>query len=84
MYLGPDVVLTAAHCMDDARTVEVEAGGHSLSAHEDSKQIRNSANFVVHERWSTLTNANDIALIFISPPLNLTGTLSFVHFMTFE
>lgn len=58
--------------MDEARTVEVEAGGHSLLANEDTKQIRNSIDFEVHNHWSTLTNANDVALIFLSPPLNLT------------
>ncbi len=56
-------ILTAAHCLDGALNVEVVAGAHNIRVDEPEQQIRNSRDFIMHEDFSSVLKANDVAII---------------------
>ncbi|KAF2895636.1 hypothetical protein ILUMI_10546 [Ignelater luminosus] len=64
-------ILTAAHCVDGARSVEVVCGAHNIRQEESTQQVRKSSDLKVHEGWDSWQIINDVALIHLSEPLEL-------------
>ena len=71
--LSENVVVTAAHCLDDADSVKIIAGAHMWREDEDTQQVRISTDFTVHEDWSTATLNNDIAIARFEEPFDFSG-----------
>jgi len=74
-----DVVLTAAHCVDSASSVEVTAGAHRIQQIEPSQQTIVSRNIIVHENWDPSTLSYDIALVILPTKFNLDDTVQLVN-----
>ncbi|XP_058455748.1 trypsin-2-like [Malaya genurostris] len=75
-------VLTAAHCKETTFEVgwlEVVAGKFNMQRVENSEQRRNVSAFLVHEdRAPGFVGPNDIALIRLDEPLNITDDVSII------
>ncbi|XP_046450095.1 trypsin-1-like [Daphnia pulex] len=71
--LDDSTILNAAHCVRgvDPASMLIVAGEHSLSQESGLEQKRFVINTTVHERYDFLTYENDISLIFLESPLDL-------------
>jgi secreted trypsin-like serine protease len=71
--ISPSWVITAAHCMKDviASDINVYAGSNDLWS---GNQIRNGLRVIVHPNYDPNTLSNDIALIKLSSPLDVTNS----------
>lgn len=71
--ISPTTVLTAAHCLSgvDPATVKVWSGVSTTSSASDAKAIP-AAGLVVHPGYDQASLANDIALIQLARPVDLT------------
>ncbi|XP_077565118.1 trypsin-1-like [Haemaphysalis longicornis] len=72
--IAPDIILTAAHCVDDttADTLSVQAGLLDLKNPPSYSQRRSVAGLIVHESFSRMSN--DIAVLRLDSPFNLTAS----------
>ncbi|XP_048515555.1 uncharacterized protein LOC105686124 [Athalia rosae] len=70
--LSNEWILTAAHCVDTARSIEVVVGAHDMVRRLDTGSRVNGKRWFTHEDWDTETLANDIALIELEKPLEFT------------
>ncbi|XP_071053395.1 brachyurin-like [Onthophagus taurus] len=70
--ISPTTILTAAHCVDGASSVQVRLGAHSVSAVESTQVRITSERFTVHSGWDADTLFNDIALVHLpeAAPIN--------------
>ena len=78
-FTAPNVVLSAAHCIDGARQVKVLAGAHDRSVNEPEQQELTATRFAVHEDWAPILADNDIALVYLDEDFEMNenvGTLS--------
>jgi trypsin len=68
-------VVTAAHCVDGARTrnLRVVAGDHNRNVNEGVEQTVTLARIVEHPNYNPSTSENDIALLELSSPLILSS-----------
>ncbi|XP_032778042.2 trypsin alpha-3 [Daphnia magna] len=67
-------ILDAAHCVDgvnDVTIFRVVAGEHDLSQISGLEQHRAVSGFLIHADYNKKTSANDIALIYLATPLDL-------------
>ena len=62
VLIRPDVVLTAAHCLDGGNAFSVENGEESVMIKE----------IIMHERYNEYVASNDIGLIFLEYPMSAT------------
>ncbi|XP_030072594.1 acrosin [Microcaecilia unicolor] len=66
-------VLTAAHCFRNMKgsspSWKLLIGAYQLSDLDDNVQIRHIKSFLIHEKYSPHTEANDIALILLNAPV---------------
>ncbi|XP_046441774.1 transmembrane protease serine 9-like [Daphnia pulex] len=71
--LNETTVLTAAHCVDGAvvRALRVVAGEHSLNNESGLEQNRDVAFYSMHPRYTASTWEDDIALIVLTEPFDL-------------
>ena len=72
-------VLTAAHCLTRAstRTLRVVAGLHQrLNVNTGRTQIMRVSRIFIHERYSSRTQANDIAILRLCQPFQLNNYVS--------
>ncbi|WP_018414720.1 trypsin-like serine protease [Teredinibacter turnerae] len=71
--IGPDVVLTAAHCVENASTesLQVYAGSYDLNNRNGDGQLVNVRKIRIHEEYNTRTLVNDIAVVFLAAPVDL-------------
>ncbi|EFX77151.1 trypsin [Daphnia pulex] len=71
--LNETTVLTAAHCVDGAviRALRVVAGEHSLNDKSGLEQNRDVAFYSMHPRYTASTWEDDIALIVLTEPFDL-------------
>jgi len=68
--LNNDYILTAAHCVDSAKSVEVVLGAHNIRENEEEqmKYVVPKSNIKYHERWSSTLIRNDIAVLKLDTP----------------
>uniref|UniRef100_A0A8C6WG15 pancreatic elastase n=1 Tax=Neogobius melanostomus TaxID=47308 RepID=A0A8C6WG15_9GOBI len=66
-------VMTAAHCVDTARTWRIVLGDHDISNHEGSEQYMSVSNVYIHPDWdrNRPSAGNDIALLRLSSEATL-------------
>ena len=74
-FTAPDVVLTAAHCIDDASLARVLAGAHDRSLNEPGQQELKATRFIIHPDWNAFTVNCDIGLIFLDQEFEMTETV---------
>uniref|UniRef100_A0A336LZ85 CSON008724 protein n=1 Tax=Culicoides sonorensis TaxID=179676 RepID=A0A336LZ85_CULSO len=69
--LNNDYILTAAHCVDEAISVEVILGAQNIRENEPSQKIYQvpKANIKFHEQWSSSNIRNDIAVLKVGTPI---------------
>lgn len=70
--IHPNWVLTAAHCLDDGiTTIGLTFGEHDRYTNSGHEQSRTSSSFKLHEMYNDSTSENDVALIYVSPAVEL-------------
>lgn len=71
--LNETTILTAAHCVDGAvvRALRIVAGEHSLNEESGLEQNRDVLVYLMHPRYIASTWEDDIALILLTEPLDL-------------
>jgi secreted trypsin-like serine protease len=70
--INKDYILTAAHCLDSARTIDVTAGAYDRSKPEGTEVTLRSTTFTIHPTWNSATLAGDLGVIRLPTSLNLT------------
>uniref|UniRef100_A0A6A7FNN4 Transmembrane protease serine 9-like n=1 Tax=Hirondellea gigas TaxID=1518452 RepID=A0A6A7FNN4_9CRUS len=70
--ISEEWILTAAHCMDGARTAEVVLGAQNIDKYEASQVTVYSTDFTVHEYYNPSLITDDLALIHLSEPITFT------------
>ncbi|XP_072308922.1 coagulation factor VII-like [Eucyclogobius newberryi] len=75
VFLGPDWVLTAAHCLEDIEQHHLEAvvGEHDVDLSEGSEQRVRVSAIHVHTSYNPRTADNDIALLRMATPIAVTA-----------
>lgn len=76
--LSNEWILTSAHCVKRATRIQAHFGTHKfLNILEEGRQIRTigSNDFYIHPRYSPLHFSNDIALLKIPRPIELSDTI---------
>ncbi|MED6286558.1 hypothetical protein CHARACLAT_007249 [Characodon lateralis] len=68
-------VLTAAHCIRSSLQYRVALGKHNLVENENGSVFLAPANIIVHENWNSFLIRNDIALIKLVAPVELSDTI---------
>ncbi|EFA04558.1 brachyurin [Tribolium castaneum] len=56
-------ILTAAHCVDDAKSFNIQLGSVSLSTFDKHRVNVNATDFVIHPDFNSTTAQNNVALI---------------------
>lgn len=78
--IHPSVVLTAAHCIDSIKPgkLVVRAGDWDLSTNDEMypHQDRSVHSVVIHKKFSKHSLQNDIALLILSSPVELTENVN--------
>ncbi|KAJ8954188.1 hypothetical protein NQ318_005783 [Aromia moschata] len=67
--VSKNYILTAAHCVEKALTVEIILGAQQILETEETQQLRTSSEFIVHEDWDEEALINDIAFVKLSEPV---------------
>ncbi|NXE99930.1 CATG protein, partial [Menura novaehollandiae] len=72
--IGPDAVLSAAHCVDKKGTVKITVtlGAHDITKKESSQQKFHVGQWVIHPKYSNHTLENDIVLLKLKPKAKIT------------
>ncbi|RWS24007.1 plasminogen activator sPA-like protein [Leptotrombidium deliense] len=73
--INNNYILTAAHCVPDLKPSEfrIVLGAHNLKASTGYEVIATASKIIAHERYDSRRMSNDIALIRLSKPLDLSG-----------
>jgi len=71
-----DWVLTAAHCIYSAMTATVVVGTKELAKVDATMQFTAADKFIPHEDWDRETFLNDIGLIHLSKPFELSAAVA--------
>ena len=65
--------MTAAHCTDGSKGVDVLLGAHNINHNENTQVTIRSQNIVTHEHWQPNRIHNDIGLIQLAEKAPLSG-----------
>ncbi|OBS67665.1 hypothetical protein A6R68_03826, partial [Neotoma lepida] len=69
-------VLTAAHCINKDLTYRVALGKYNLTVEDEEGSLYSGVDTIyVHEKWNALFVWNDIAIIKLSEPVELSDTI---------
>ncbi|XP_021486965.1 chymotrypsin-C [Meriones unguiculatus] len=69
-------VLTAAHCINKSFTYRVGLGKYNLSVEDEEGSLYAAVDTIyVHEKWNSLLLVNDIAIIKLAEPVELSDTI---------
>ncbi|XP_002722389.4 chymotrypsin-C [Oryctolagus cuniculus] len=69
-------VLTAAHCISNTLTYRVALGKNSLVEEDEAGSVVVGVDSIyVHEKWNSFLVSNDIALIKLAEPVELSDTI---------
>jgi secreted trypsin-like serine protease len=72
-------ILTAAHCVDGARTVDVVMGAHNIRDGSEATQVTmTSTDLKAHEQYSPSTIMNDIGIIKLPSSISITSAIKTV------
>ena len=72
--ISEEWVMTAGHCADGAKSVEVMLGAHNVREDaEDGRMEIISTDIVQHESYNPFLIHNDIALIHLPQPIEFNG-----------
>ncbi|MGU0781529.1 trypsin-like serine protease, partial [Pseudomonas aeruginosa] len=69
-------MLTAAHCTDGARSIEVVMGAHNIRLEESSQVSVRTTDYFVHEEWNPSTLSNDVSVIRLPSPVTFNGYIN--------
>ena len=69
-FQGPEIVLTAAHCIYGGESALITLGAHNFSMFEPSRIEVPSQNFIIHPGFSPSELNNDLALVELSVSIN--------------
>ncbi|XP_043917903.1 trypsin-3-like [Protopterus annectens] len=75
-------VLTAAHCLTDAKQTMIVAGEYSLSTFEGTEQFFKTSRIFVHPDYNSSNKNADIMLIMLNRPAQLNRFVSIVALPT--
>lgn len=71
-----DIVITAAHCMEETTSVMIVAGAHYLSTEADGEARVMGAEVAIHPSYNIpVSTNNDIAIIRLSKPIKFSDTI---------
>ncbi|NXS67196.1 FA7 factor, partial [Pandion haliaetus] len=72
--LSPEWVVTAAHCLEytHPKQLRVRLGEHAINYDEKTEQESGVARIIIHEGYTNGQVNNDIALLSLETPVNLT------------
>jgi secreted trypsin-like serine protease len=70
--VAPDVLLTAAHCVDGYPLASVAIGGHSKK--EWKGEVIPMSKIFVHEDFNGWTMKNDFAIVILEKPTSMNTT----------
>ncbi|XP_054435681.1 chymotrypsin-C [Pteronotus mesoamericanus] len=74
--IANNFVLTAAHCISNARTYRVALGKYNLAVDdEEGSHYVDVDTIFVHEKWNSFLVRNDIALIKLAESVELSDTI---------
>ncbi|CAG5113326.1 Oidioi.mRNA.OKI2018_I69.chr2.g7437.t1.cds [Oikopleura dioica] len=74
--INPEYVITAAHCVAHDKKVTLTFGDQVLHEKETRELSMDSAEFIIHPRYSPTTGQNDIALIKLPRPIAYSSNIS--------
>ncbi|XP_008066815.1 chymotrypsin-C [Carlito syrichta] len=74
--IASNFVLTAAHCISNARTYRVALGKNNLAVEDEEGSLYVGVDTIhVHEKWNSFLVRNDIALIKLAEHVELSDTI---------
>ncbi len=80
--IATEWIVTAAHCLFDEKhtlfapsAIKVTLGEHDRTKTEGTEQLFAIAEVIVHDQYDPWTNNNDIALLRLAVPVNVTPTI---------
>ncbi|VTJ50634.1 Hypothetical predicted protein [Marmota monax] len=73
--ISSNFVLTAAHCISNTLTYRVAVGKNDLTVDEEGSLFVGVDTIYVHEKWNSFLVRNDIALIKLAEPVELSDTI---------
>ncbi|KAM5160819.1 chymotrypsin-C-like [Callospermophilus lateralis] len=73
--ISSNFVLTAAHCISNTLTYRVALGKNDLTVDEEGSLFVGVDTIYVHEKWNSFLVRNDIALIKLAEPVELSDTI---------
>merc|ERR1719500_2548053 len=79
-----NTIITAAHCADGARRVEITAGAHDQSVNEPTQQVVISTSHIEHPDWNSFTLQGDVAILYLDSPLEFTNEIGSIALASAE
>lgn len=74
--IGPNIVLTAAHCFHMPRNPKVRVGDHDLGKKGKEEKVISVKNIYPHMKYNRETMENDIAILLLDEPVKLSAKVN--------
>ncbi|XP_072379817.1 chymotrypsin-like [Diabrotica undecimpunctata] len=75
--ISPKTVITAAHCVDGATSIEITLGAHNLKQVSPGQITVNAASWKQHEKYDRSTIDNDIAVVILPNEIPVSPTINY-------